>query len=459
MSAEQFDLVVIGGGPGGYTAAVRAAKLGMRAVLIERQELGGTCLNRGCIPTAAMLHSAGLCRQLRESERFGICAEGVSVDYPKLLAYRRETVQMLVQGVEQMLDIAGVARLSGTGTLLPGRRARVTSEDGDTVLTGKNILLATGSKARVPDIPGVDLPGVADSDGALAWESIPDSLTVIGGGVIGVEYAQIFADLGSCVTLLGTRARLLPSMDREIGQSLKMVLKKRGVDVRTGVTVERIERDGELLRCRFTEKEEKKTVTSQKVLYAVGRVPYTDGLFEGAAPEMAGGRIAVNEHFETSIPGVYAIGDVIGGPQLAHLAMAQGTTAAERMAGLAPSVDVATVPYCVYTDPEIVSVGLTEAQAKEKGVPVRTGKCVLGGNGRSAVSREERGFMWLVTDRETGKLLGAQLMCARAGDMAGELVSAVSNGFTAEQLMRAIRPHPTYNEALSEALRASVIFS
>lgn len=449
-----YDLTVIGGGPGGYTAAVRAAKLGMRAALVERRELGGTCLNRGCIPTAAMLHSAGLYRQMREGERFGICAAGVSMDYAKLLAYRQETVQTLVQGVEQMLDQAGVMRLSGTGTLLPDRRVKVVSDGAETVLTGKNILLATGSRARVPDIPGIDLPGVADSDGALAWESIPGSVTVIGGGVIGVEYAQIFADLGSRVTLLGTRARLLPGMDREIGQSLKMVLKKRGVDVCTGVSVERIEREGDHLRCVFMEKDQGTETMSQRVLYAVGRAPCTDDLFEGAAPEMDGGRIAVNEHFETTIPGVYAIGDVIGGPQLAHLAMAQGTVAAEHMAGLAPSVDVDTVPYCVYTDPEIVSVGLTEAEAREKGVPVRTGKCVLGGNGRSVVSREERGFMRLVTDGETGRLLGAQLMCARAGDMAGELVSAVSNGFTAEQLMRAIRPHPTYNEALSDALRS-----
>ena len=449
----EYDLIVIGGGPGGYTAAIRAAKLGMHTALVERRELGGTCLNRGCIPTAAMLHSAGLYRQMRESERFGICAAGVSVDYPKLLAYRQETVQTLVQGVEQMLDLAGVVRLSGTGTLLPDRRVRVTSEDGVTVLAAKNILLATGSKVRVPDIPGIDLPGVADSDGALAWESIPESLTVIGGGVIGVEYAQIFADLGSRVTLLGTRARLLPGMDREIGQSLKMVLKKRDVDVRTGVTVERIEQDGKLLRCAFMEKDQETETVSQRVLYAMGRVPYTEGLFAGAAPEMNNGRILVNGHFETAIPGVYAIGDVTGGPQLAHLAMAQGTVAVERMAGLAPSVDVDTVPYCVYTDPEIVSVGLTAAEAREKGIPVRVGKCVMGGNGRSVVSREERGFMKLVTGAETGRLLGAQLMCARAGEMAGELVSAISNGFTAQQLLRAVRPHPTYNEALSEAMR------
>lgn len=448
-----YDLIVIGGGPGGYTAAVKAAKLGMAAAVIERRELGGVCLNRGCIPTAAMLHSAGLYRQLREGERFGICAEGISVDYAKLLAYRQETVRTLVQGVEQMLKANRVTRYTGTGTLLPGRRVKVVSGAGEEVLTARNVLLAVGSKARMPDVPGAELAGVVDSDGALAWEELPESVTVIGGGVIGVEYAQIFADLGSKVTLLGTRARLLPRMDREIGQNLKMILRKRGVDVRTGVTVERIEPKDGLLRCVFTEKQAEE-VCSQKLLAAVGRVPCTEGLFEGIAPALAGGYIAVNEHFETSLPGVYAVGDVTGGPQLAHLAMAQGTAAAEHMAGQAPSVDTGTVPYCVYTEPEIVSVGLTEAEAKARGLSVRTGKCVMGGNGRSVVSREERGFMRLVTDAETGKLLGAQLMCARAGEMAGELVSAVSNGFTASQLLRAIRPHPTYNEALSNSLES-----
>lgn len=450
-----YDLIVIGGGPGGYTAAVRAAKLGMTAALIERRELGGVCLNRGCIPTAAMLHSAGLYRQLREGERFGIRAEGISVDYAKLLAYRQETVRTLVQGVEQMLKAGRVARYTGTGTLLPDRQVKVVSETGEEILTAKNVLLAAGSGARMPELPGAELPGVVDSDGALAWEELPESVTVIGGGVIGVEYAQIFADLGSKVTLLGTRARLLPRMDREIGQNLKMILRKRGVDVRTGVTVERIEQRGGLLRCVFTKGDSEREVFSSRVLAAVGRVPCTEGLFEGITPALAGGYIAVDEHFETSLPGVYAVGDVTGGPQLAHLAMAQGTAAAEHMAGQAPSVDTGTVPYCVYTDPEIVSVGLTEAEAKVRGLSVRAGKCVMGGNGRSVVSREERGFMRLVTDAETGKLLGAQLMCARAGEMAGELVSAVSNGFTAGQLLRAIRPHPTYNEALSEALGAS----
>lgn len=455
---RKYDLVIIGGGPGGYTAAVQAAKLGMTVALAERRQLGGTCLNRGCIPTAAMLHSAGLYRQLLAGERFGIHAENVVLDYRQLLAYRGETVQTLVEGVERLLQMNGVARYNGTGTLLPDGRVKIVSGSGEELLQAKNVLLASGSNARVPEIPGAGLPGVVDSDGALAWESVPESVTVIGGGVIGVEYAQIFADLGSRVTLLGTRDRLLPGMDREISQKLRMVLKKRGVDVRTGVTVERIEQNGELLRCVFEEKQAVTETCSQKLLYAVGRVPCTEGLFtEQAAPALeSGGHIAVNGRFETSLAGVYAIGDVVKGPKLAHLAMAQGMAVAEYMAGLAPSVDLHTVPACIYTDPEIVSVGLTEAEAKAQGVPVRVGKCVMGGNGRSVAAMEEQGFMKVVVHKETGKLLGAQLMCPCAGEMAGELVSAVSNGFTGRQLLRAIRPHPTFNEALSGALAAAL---
>lgn len=454
MRDNHYDLVVIGGGPGGYTAAARAANLGMNTALVERRNLGGTCLNQGCIPTAAMLHSAGLHRQFRRGEQFGICAENVRLDYGKMLAYREETVQILVRGVEQTLARNGVALFSGIGTLLPNKRVKVMSAGGETILAAENILLATGSKARVPDIPGAELPGVVDSDGALAWNALPESITIIGGGVIGVEYAQIFSDFGSRVTLLGTRARLLPGMDREISQSLKMLLRKRGVDVRTDVSVSRIEKADEQLNCIFTEKDRPDTALSQRVLYAVGRTPCFDGLFSGEIPfRVESGHIAVDSQYKTSIPGVYAVGDVIGGIQLAHNAMAQGTLAVEGMAGASPSVDGSTVPSCVYTDPEIASVGLTEAEAKGRGFSVRVGKCVMGGNGRSVVTREERGFMKVIASADTGAIVGAQLMCAGAGEMIGEFASAISNGFTVTQLLRAVRPHPTYNEALIDALR------
>ncbi len=448
----KYDLVVIGGGPGGYTAAARAAELGMMTAIVEMDALGGTCLNRGCIPTACMLHAGVLCRRTRESGRFGIMTQDVTLDYGRLLAYRSETVRTMVQGVEQILERNRIVRFSGRGTLLPGLRVRVTADCVQTELAAGAVLLATGSAARVPDIPGIDLPGVTDSEGALTWDSLPESVTVIGGGVIGVEYAQIFADLGSRVTLLGTRDRLLPSMDREISQNLKMILKKRGVDIHTGVTVRQIGREGESLCCIYAERDAEKQVLSQRVLYAVGRVPKTEGLFEGVTVNMDNGRILVDSHFMTDLEGVYAVGDAVGG-STAHLAAAQGTAAAERIAGKASSIDVDTVPDCIYTNPEIASVGLTERQAREAGYSVKVGRGLTGRNGRSAASGEERGFVKLVASVDDGTILGAQLMCACAGDMLGELVSAVSNHFTAGQLLRAIRPHPTYNEILRDAIQ------
>lgn len=446
-----YDLVVIGGGPGGYTAAAQGARMGMSVALVEMDALGGTCLNRGCIPTAAMLYAGEMFRRTREAERFGVLAGNVRLDYDKLLAYRSETIGAMVRGVDQMLEMEGIARFFGRGVLLPDKRVRVLLAEGQAQLSASNVLLATGSAARALDIPGAGLASVADSDGALAWRTLPESLTVIGGGVIGVEYAQAFCDLGSRVTLLGTRERLLPAMDREISQNLKMILKKRGVDVRTGVTVRRIEQENGALRCFYEEKGRDMQTVSQRVLYAVGRTPNTDGLFDGAGVDTDNGRIVVDSRFQTNLDGVYAVGDAIGGT-MAHQAAAQATAAVEYMAGRTASVDVDTVPVCVYTDPEIACVGLTERQARQAGHPVKTGKGITGRNGRSAVANGEHGFVKIVASAADETLLGAQLMCARAGDMAGELVSAISNRLTAGQLLRAIRPHPTYNEMLTDAL-------
>lgn len=452
MDNSVFDIVIIGGGPGGYTAAIHAAKLGMTIALVEMDKLGGTCLNRGCIPTAAMLHSGESFRRMKESEQYGIYAQNVSLDYERLLGYRDETVRYLIRGVEQRLEQERIKCFSGKGTLLAGNVVRVESAAGCTELTAENVILATGSTARIPDIPGISLPGVADSDGALAWRTLPESLTVIGGGVIGVEYAQIFSDLGSRVTLLGTRERLLPSMDKEVSQRLRMVMKKRGMDIHTGVNVAKIEQIEGILRCTYVEKGVEQTADTSHVLYAVGRVPNTNGLFEGIRPLMVEGRLVVDSRYQTNLKDVYAIGDVIGGAQTAHLATAQGMAVVERIAGRTPSMDTNVVPICVYTDPEIASVGLTERQAQERGIHVKTRKSILGRNGRFAVTRGEQGVIRVLASADTGEILGAHLMCARAGDMIGELVSAVSNHFTVEQLLRAIRPHPTYNEALVDVL-------
>lgn len=450
---QHYDVMVIGAGPGGYVAAIRAAKLGLHVAVVEEDRAGGTCLNRGCIPAKAMIHAAETYRSAREADQFGVETGRVSFDYGKILAYKEETTDALVQGVEQLLAGNGVDRLAGKGTLLAGKKVRVTTEEKEEVYAADHIILAAGSKPLLLPIPGMDLPGVLTSDGLFRLQECPESLAIIGGGVISVEFATAFAGLGTKVTILEALPRLVPNLDKEISQNLKMILKKRGVDIHTSASVQEVaEEDGRYV-LRFTEKEQKREVSARYVLCAVGRVPNTEGLFaEDAVPDMERGRVLVDEKFETSIPGVYAIGDLIFGMQLAHTASAQGTVVAEYLAGKSASVDLSVVPSCVYTDPEIASVGLTEEAAKEQGIPVRVGKFIMSANGKSLISREERGFVKILAAEESGMILGAQMMCARATDMIGELATAVANGLTAKQLLRGMRAHPTYNEGVGEAL-------
>ena len=451
--SEKYDVIVIGAGPGGYVAAIKAAKLGFKTAVIEAREAGGTCLNRGCIPAKAMIHAAEVYRSAKECERFGIHAENVTFDFEKIFEYKEETTKQLVSGVEGLFKGNEVDQISGKGTLLPDKKVKVVSEGGEKVLEAEHIILAAGSKPLILPIPGMDLPGVLTSDELFRMKSVPESLTIIGGGVISVEFATVYAELGCKVTILEALTRILPNMDKEISQNLKLILKKRGIDIHTAAAVQGVEAEGDQYICKYVEKEKEQSAASQYVLCAVGRCPNTDGLFaEDATPEMNRGRVVVNEKFETSIPGVYAIGDLIFGAQLAHTASAQGIQVAEQLAGKEVSVDVNVVPGCVYTDPEIASVGITEDEAKEKGIAVKVGKFIMSANGKSLITKEERGFIKIVAEEESGVIVGAQMMCARATDMIGEFVTAVANNMTVSQLLKGMRAHPTYNEGIGEAL-------
>lgn len=449
----QYDLIVIGAGPGGYVAAIKAAKLGLHTAIIENRDVGGTCLNRGCIPAKAMIHASSLFREMQHAGEFGISASGITYDYDKILEYKEDTTKQLVQGVEQLLKANGVDMFRGTGTLLAGNKVRLLSGEGEQILESKDVLLASGSKPiRIP-IPGIDLPGVITSDELFQMRKVPESLVIIGGGVISVEFATVYSALGSQVTILEAMPRLVPNMDKEISQNLKMILKKRGIDIHTSASVQAIEKREEGYVCKYAEKEKEQEATGAYVLCAVGRCANTDNLFDKeSVPDMERGRVVVNQQYETSIPHVYAIGDLIGGAQLAHAASAQGIVVAEHLAGKEPSVNPAVVPGCVYTDPEIASAGMTEDEAKAKGISVETGKFIMSANGKSLITKEERGFIKIVADKESRKILGAQMMCARATDMIGELVTAITNEMTVSQLLKGMRAHPTYNEGIGEAL-------
>lgn len=449
-----YDLIVIGGGPGGYVAAIRAAQLGMKTALVERDAVGGTCLNRGCIPTKTLLHAANLYRELQNCAAVGLKAEGIGFDYAAMDARKGEVVAQLRKGIQGLLKGNKVELISGFAVIEAPGRVRV----GEDVLETAHVLVAVGAKPAVPPVPGLDLPGVVTSDGLLEDGTFYQRLTIIGGGVIGMEFAGLYSALGAEVTVIEAMDRILPTLDKEIAQNLGMILKKRGVRICTGARVEQVNRGPDGLICAYTAKEKQETVTADGILVSTGRRPNTEGLCgPGVDLGLERGAIPVDERFETCVPGIYAIGDVVkGNIQLAHVASAQGIAAVSGMAGGESGIALDVVPSCVYTEPEIACVGLTEAQAKEQGIPVKTGKYLMSGNGRSIIAGAERGFMKVVAQAETGAVLGAQLMCERATDLIETFTAAVAGGRTLEEMASVIRPHPTFGEGITEAVESGL---
>ena len=454
---NEYQLIVIGAGPGGYEAAIRAAQLGLTTALVENRQVGGTCLNRGCIPTKALLHAAALYRGVQEFESVGLCAQGVSFDIQKVHDRKNQVIEQLRSGIEQLIKANKIDLYQGTGTLTGPHSVTVATGEGPVELAGENILVATGSQPSRPPIPGLDLPHVGTSDEFLFLEDkLYENLIIIGGGVIGVEFASVYQSFGCKVTIVEAMDRILPPMDREISQNLAMILKKRGVAIHTGAMVERLGGTPEGIACHFTQKGKEQVVTADGVLVAIGRRPNTDGLFaEGFSVEMERGRIVTDEAFRTNVPSIRAIGDVTAKIQLAHMASAQGLTAVELIAGKEPSICLTAVPGCVYTDPEIATVGLTEEECKEKGIAVHKGKYIMSGNGKSIIEQADRGFIKLLFDEKTDVLLGAHLMCCRATDLISELSTAIVNKLTSKELSSVIRPHPTFTEAVTEAVESA----
>lgn len=452
---SDYGLIVVGAGPGGYTAALRAAELGIKTAVVERGQVGGTCLNRGCVPTKALLHASEMVGALREGAAWGIRAGEPRIDMDELFARKDEVVTQLRGGIEGLFKRAKVDLLRGTARIAAPGRVEVRGEDGSAAeATAENVLVATGSAPARPPIPGLDLPGVLTSDDLLTdVPRLPSSLVVIGGGVIGVEIATFYAELGTRVAIVEGLDRLLPGLDRELGQNLALLLKGKGVAIHTSSMVSAVREGGDGLEVGFSEKGVDASETGEAVLVAVGRVPYHAGLFaEGLEPALARRAIKVDDRFETSVSGVYAIGDVSSPVQLAHIAAAQGTACVEGIAGVGGGVDLSVVPSCVYCRPEIASVGLDEAAAKAAGIAVKVGKCVMGGNARTAIAAPGRSFMKVVAETGTGAVVGAQLMCVGASDMVSQLSVAVANRLSPRDLLRAMRPHPTYEEALEAAL-------
>ena len=454
---SDYQLIVIGAGPAGYMAALRAEELGMHTAVVESREVGGTCLNRGCVPTKTILHASRIYRDALAGDRIGVHVDGAKADITGIFAYKRSVSQKLSGGIESLFQRAGVQLLRGTASITEPGAVCVADQDGvEQVYTADKILIATGSAPARPPIPGLDLPGVMTSDELREGaDHLYKSIVIIGGGVIGVEFATFYADLGCGVTIVEGLDRLMPTLDRELGQNLAQILKKQGVKIFTSAMVQSVERSEDGLTVNFTAKGIPGAVNAETVLCAIGRRPYLDGLFPGTLrPEMNGRAVKVDEAYQTSIPGIYAIGDVSSPIQLAHVASAQGVACVEGLCGKAGTVNMSVVPSCIYCRPEIAVVGMSEAEAKAAGIPVKAGKHVMFDNARTLIADTGRAFMKIVARADTHEIIGAQLMCENSTDIISQISQAIANHMTAEQLLRAMRPHPTFEEAMTQALEA-----
>ena len=462
---KMFDLVIIGAGPGGYTAALQAADFGMKVAIIEEKEIGGVCVNRGCIPTKALLYASHIFSLMQSSDAFGIFTNEISFDYGKMQKYKDRSVVTYREEICQIFEEKQITVVQGRGILRRDRTVEVHGKEGKEYYQGKYVILATGAKAVVPPIPGADLPGVVTSDRILGggdWNY--HRVVIIGGGVIGVEMATIFNSLCSQVTIFEKNSHLLGPMDDKVAQELEEILKAKGIGVYCNVDEITIAKEDSLI-CRVkTASGEEISEKAGIVLIAAGRKPDFTGLFgEDVHLEMKDNRLVVDKNFATSEPGVYAIGDLTADIQLAHVAAAPGTFVVENLANREHSirlevvpngmfVSLPIVPSCIYTTPEIATVGITEETARAYGMKVRVGHYSMNENGKSIITRADGGFIRLVFEAYSNTIVGAQMICPRATDMIGEMATAIANGLTATQLSLAMRAHPTYSEGIKAAI-------
>ncbi len=449
----KYDVVIIGGGPGGYVCAIRCAQYGLKTAVIEKDLMGGTCLNRGCIPTKTLLFAADLLSNMKKGKSFGVDVQSISTDYPALKSRCSDVVGQLRDGVLRLLKKHKVDIYDGIGTVVDQGQVSVKGKDGETILETENIVLATGTVPAVPPITGADLPGVYTSDSLLSTLPALKELVIVGGGVIGVEFAEAYHAFGAKVTILEMLPRLLPPFDTDLARHLAASFKKKGIAVVTGAGVTSIEKGETGLTIRYKLGEEEKSAGADGVLIAVGRRAQLDGLLPFALKKERN-LIVVDQSCRTSEPGIYAIGDITYGyPQLAHSAEAQGKAAAAAMAGKECDIDFALIPQCVYTKPEIASIGMSEDEAKKSGGNLKISRVMMGTNAKSLIA-DEAGFIKMVIDEED-RILGASLLCRDADNLIGEVGLAVSQKMKISDFVKIIRPHPSLEEALGETAEAA----
>jgi len=454
--ANTFDVIILGGGPGGYVCAIRASQLGLSVAVVEKEKLGGVCVNIGCIPTKALLHSAGLATHVKHAADFGITTGEVKTDYGVAMKRSRRVAEQNSKGVEFLMKKHKVTVLKGTGTLKPGKQVTVQTEGGAQELTAsKAVVIATGSRPK--DIPAIGLvyngKTIFSSTEALFLEKAPATMAVVGAGAVGCEFADVFSAFGTKVTLVEALPRILPVEDAECSDVLARAFKKRGVAVHAGAKIEKARASAKGVTLAFESGGKKETIEVDCVLVAAGRAPNTENLgLEAVGIALDKGFIKVDGTLQTNVPGYYAIGDVAGAPLLAHKGSREGMVAAEAIAGQKPhAIDYTNVPGATYCHPEVASVGYTEEKCKELKLEYVVGRFPFSANGRARTTGETDGFVKIIRGKQYGEILGAHIVGASATEMIHELVVARANEYTVEEVELAIHAHPTLSEAVSEA--------
>lgn len=451
-----YDLVVLGAGPGGYVSAIKAAQLGAKAAIIEKNKVGGTCLNVGCVPTKALMKNVEILHYIEAGKKRGIKINGqIVLDYAKAVKAKDKAVKQLVNGVTGLLASNEIDLYQGTAAVKADKTIEIKKADGTkaTIQCAK-LIIATGSSPKMPPIPGADLAGVETSEGLLRITEVPERLVVIGAGVIGCEMATVFHAYGSKITMVEMLDRPVAMLDQDVSGYMEGILTQMGIDLRLGRQVKGITKNanGELEVAITDQEGNEETILGDKVLVSIGRAPNTAGL-EELGLEMDRGFIAINDHLETSVKGVYVIGDVTGKKQLAHVASEMGIWAAENALGQDKAMDLSIVPSCIYTIPEVGSVGLSEREAKEQGYEIAVGKFPLVACGKAVATGDTEGMFKIISHSETRKILGAHLVGKSATELVAEMAAYMKMGATIDDVIDTIHAHPTISESIAEAAR------
>jgi len=454
-----FDLIIIGSGPGGYVAAIRASQLGMKTAIVEQAELGGICLNWGCIPTKSLLKSAQVLETIKHSANYGIEILGsIDPDFLKIIKRSRDVAEGMSKGVQFLMKKNKIEILQGFGKIASKGKVEVSSENGESkTYSGKNIIIATGARSR--QLPGLEQDGekIIGYRQALALTEKPKSMVVVGSGAIGVELASFYRSMGTEVTIVEFMPEIVPNEDTEVSKALARSLKKSGIKIMTGSSVTSIDKDGEICKVHIKTPKKEEVKEVEIVLSAVGISPNTENIgLEELGIKTDKGFIEVDEYLRTNVEGIYAIGDVVPTPALAHVASAEGILCVERIAGQkAEPINYSNIPGCTYTSPEVASVGISEKKALEAGMDIKIGKFPFSASGKASAAGTKDGFIKLVFDAKHGELLGAHMIGANVTEMISEIVVARNLEITGHELIKSIHPHPTMSEAIMEAAAAA----